>query len=65
MKKVKIEFNEEEIIKLENCIEHVEREAKRIKNLMNLNKDEDGTTYLDRYMRELNKLKAKIYKAKE
>ncbi len=43
MKKIKIEFNEDEIIKLENCIEHVESEVKRIKNVMNLNNYEEDS----------------------
>lgn len=63
MKKIKIEFNEDEIIKLENCIEHVESEAKRIKNVMNLNNEEEAT-YLDKYMQGLKDTKEKIYKAK-
>ena len=63
MKKIKIEFNEDEIIKLKNCIEYVESEAKRIKSVMNLS-DEEEETYLDKYMQGLKEMKEKIYKAK-
>lgn len=64
MKKIKIEFNEDEIIKLENCIEYVKSEIKRIKNVMNLNNDEEEAVYLEKFMQGLKETKEKIYNAK-
>lgn len=64
MKKIKIEFNEDEIIKLENCIEHVESEVKRIKNVMNLNNYEEEAVYLEKFMQGLKETKEKIHNAK-
>lgn len=64
MKKIKIDFNEDEIIKLENCIEYVKSEVKRIKNVMNLNNDEEEAVYLEKFMQGLKETKEKIYNAK-
>lgn len=63
MKNIKIEFSEDEIVKLENCIKYVENEAKRIKSITNLN-DNEQVIYFQKYMRYLKEMKEKIYKAK-
>ncbi|WP_055068946.1 hypothetical protein [Clostridium massiliamazoniense] len=62
MGNIKVEFNEDEIIKLKDCIEYVERETRRIKDVINLNEKEEAN--LEKFMKGLKEMKEKIYKSK-